>query len=195
MRRPGQQFQRSETVIRCCACAGLTSFLPLAALLAVAQLGCDSPSAQAPLPADDRSEQGAASHDEHAGHSHGPGHELFWQRRGIEYAGCRIDLGHHGVQVYAAHALEPAVCILRDDAVPVDDAKVFVSLLDFEKQNTLAKEVGTIYQPPAAAEPAHYAQGELPVPAGLTRAVIRYRIALSGADAAVFDVPVEVKEH
>jgi hypothetical protein len=169
---------------------------PFLALPLVVLCGCGGDPA-APSTSNPKADAHAAAaedaHDDH-GHTHGAGDELFWQRRNLEHAGCRIDLGHHGVQIYGGHELEPAVAILRDGE-PVDDAKVFVSLLDFEKLRVLAAEAGTIYEPPTAAEPAHYAQGPLQVPEGSPRAVLRYRIVLPDAEPFVYDVPVEVRKH
>jgi hypothetical protein len=126
------------------------------------------------------------------GHSHEGGDELVWAREGMEHNEYILNLGHHGVRVLAGHDLESAVSIQRN-GTDVDDAEVFISLLSVEDEQTLAKEVGTIYEPKTDAEPAHYAQGKLPVPEGLERIIIRYRIKFpQPSSEKTFDVPVTV---
>ena len=126
------------------------------------------------------------------GHSHEGDDELVWPREGLEHNGYTLNLGHHGVRVLAGHDLEPAVSIQRD-GTDVDDAEVFISLISIDDKQTLAKEVSTIYEPKTDTEPAHYAQGKLPVPEGSERIIIRYRIKFPQASSEeTFDVPVTV---
>ena len=107
--------------------------------------------------------------------------------------GFQIRLGHHGTQLHAGHAVEPAVSILHD-GMPVSDAQVFNSLVAEDDLLVVAKEVSTVYEPPTADEPAHYAQGALAVPAGIERVVIRYRLLLpSDGGEKTFDVAVDVE--
>ena len=94
--------------------------------------------------------------------------------------------------LYAEHNFEPAV-IAERAGEPVDNLEVFVSLVD-DAGEIVAEEAPTVYEPETAEEPAHYAQGELMVPAG-DSVTIRYRI-VDGEDLEeVIDVPVTVETH
>ncbi len=136
-----------------------------------------------------------AGADASEAHAHDGDDVLFWEREGIEAEGYQIQLGHHGVNINAGHSVEPAVSISRDGE-PVADAKVFNSLVSDDGQQVLVDEVATVYEPPTAEEPAHYAQGGLDVPQGLNRAVIRYRIVLPGeAGEVTYNVKVAVQDH
>lgn len=127
-------------------------------------------------------------------HSHTGDDALTWRREGIRHQGYQFALGHHGEDLHAGHAVEPAVGITRDGK-PVADAQVFNSLLAADGQTVLAKESRTVYEPPTADEPAHYAQGNLTVPRDVDRLVIRYRIVLPRGDGETsYDVPVEVAD-
>lgn len=128
----------------------------------------------------------------HAGHAHGEDDALVWRGEPREHAGLQVQLGQHGKHLHAGEAVEPAVAITRDGQ-PVSDAKVFNSLLSEDGETVLAEEVATIFEPTTKDEPAHYAQGELLVPKGSSKVVIRYRIATADGDEATFDVPVEVE--
>jgi hypothetical protein len=122
------------------------------------------------------------------GHKHAGDDALVWRLRDVEEAGFIISLGHHAKHLHAGEAVEPAVSITRDGQ-PVDDAKVFNSLVDDGSNTVLAKEVSTVYEPTTVDEPAHYAQGELKIPADLDRVIIRYRILLPGvADEKSFEI-------
>jgi hypothetical protein len=57
----------------------------------------------------------------------------------------------------------------------------------------LAKEVATVYEPPTAAEPAHYAQGALAIPKGAKKVFIRFRIVPVEGDETSIDVPITVE--
>jgi hypothetical protein len=127
-------------------------------------------------------------------HAHEHDDRLFWHLQELEHAGFRVDLGQHGEKVHDGHELEPAVGITRDGE-PVADAKVFVSLLDADAQNVLVEEVSTVYEPPTADEPAHYAQGKLLVPESIKKAVVRYRIEWPEAPPFQKDVIVDVEHH
>ena len=126
------------------------------------------------------------------GHSHGPDDALVWEGETREHAGLKIQLGHHGKQLHAGEEVEPAVSIVRDGK-PVDDAKVFNALVSADGQTVLAKEVATVYEPTTDDEPAHYAQGALAIPSGVSKVILRFRIVPAGADPVTFDVPVTVE--
>lgn len=115
----------------------------------------------------------------------------MWVEEGIEHAGAKIALGHHGEHVHAGHELESAVTIERDGE-PVADAEVFNSLLSADGE-VLVDEVATIYEPTTAEEPAHYAQGSLAVPSGVDKVTVRYRICLGdGSEELTKDVTLDV---
>ena len=162
------------------------SFFLLATLLSVLVSGCTNRTTST------TNNTGGTTHPEHE-HDHGD--ELFWQREGVEEAGYVISLGHHGIDIFAGHKVEPAVSITQDDQ-PVADAQVFCTLLDDEGNEVIADEVGTVFEPTTAEEPAHYAQGELNVPGGLARVVIRYRIRLPGiSEDLSYDIPIALGKH
>lgn len=125
------------------------------------------------------------------GHSHGADDALVWEGEPKTHAGLLIKLGHHARHLHAGEAVEPAVSITRDGQ-PVSDVKVFNALLS-EDGTVLAKEVPTVYEPTTAEEPAHYAQGELAIPAGVQKVVIRFRIVPPDAEEVTYDVPVAVE--
>lgn len=125
------------------------------------------------------------------GHSHGDDDALVWEGEPKEHAGLVIKLGHHGKHLHAGEKVEPAVSITRGGEA-VADAKVFNALLSADGKE-LAKEVATVYEPATEDEPAHYAQGALAIPRGVSKVVIRFRIVPAGADAVEFDVPVTVE--
>ena len=126
------------------------------------------------------------------GHSHGENDALVWEGEPKEHAGLTIKLGHHGKHLHAGEEVEPAVSITRGGEA-VSDAKVFNALFSADGKTELVKEVATVYEPTTEEEPAHYAQGALAIPKGVTSVVIRFRIVPSGADAVIFDVPVTVE--
>jgi hypothetical protein len=132
-------------------------------------------------------------HDHAGGHHHEGDDTLVWQRQDIQHAGYVISLGHHSKVLHAGEPVEPAVSISRDGQ-PVSDAQVFNSLWSGDGKTALAEEVRTVYEPPTAEEPAHYAQGGLKIPSDATNVVIRYRIVLpAGAPVASYDVAVATK--
>jgi len=130
----------------------------------------------------------------HAGHGHSHGDEdaLIWEGEPKQHAGLEIKLGHHGKHLHAGEEVEPAVSITKDGK-PVSDAKVFNALVNNDGQKVLAEEVPTVYEPTTEEEPAHYAQGALTIPAGLTSVIIRFRIVPAGGEEVTFDVPVPVE--
>lgn len=124
-------------------------------------------------------------------HSHGADDALVWEGEPKVHLGFTIKLGHHGKQLHAGADVEPAVSITHNGET-VADAQVFNALLSADGK-VLAKEVATIYEPTTEDEPAHYAQGALSIPKGVTKVVIRFRIVPADADAVEFDVPVSVE--
>lgn len=133
------------------------------------------------------------SHDDHGHtHSHTGDDALVWEQD-VEHAGYVIKLGHHGEHLHAGEEVEPAVSIEKDGE-PVADAQVFNALASADGAAVVADEVATVYEPPTAEEPAHYAQGGLTIPAGADKVVIRFRILLPGDGGEVaYDVPVDVE--
>src|SRR3712207_825659 len=95
---------------------------------------------------------GAIAH----GHGHVADDSLIWLQKFSEQ-GFDIAVGHHGVTLLAGGKVEPAVQITRDGA-PVSDAKVFNELLAEDSKTILHEEIATVYEPPSAGEPSHYAQ-------------------------------------
>lgn len=139
-------------------------------------------------------------HHHHDGHEHVDGHEhshsgddaLIW-RLDVDHVGYAIRLGHHGEHLHAGEEVEPAIGITRDGK-PVHDAKVFNALVAEDEKTVTAKEAPTVYEPPTAEEPAHYAQGALTIPGDAKRIIIRYRIRLPGGTGDVtYNVPVDVE--
>lgn len=135
-----------------------------------------------------------AAHDHAAGHSHShAGDDALVWRKQVDEQNFNIALGHHGQTLHAGHTVEPAVGITRAGQ-PIADAQVFNALLAADGETVLAEEVATVYEPPTSAEPAHYAQGALRLPADSQRVVIRYRVLLpEGGGEQTFDVPVDVE--
>lgn len=133
-------------------------------------------------------------HDHAAhGHSHSGDDALVWEQQDIEHEGYSIMLGHHGEHLHADEGVEPAVSITKDGEA-VADAQVFNALVSADAATVVAEEVATVYEPETDEEPAHYAQGELMIPAGVDKIVIRFRIVLPGdAGEVSYDVPVDVE--
>ena len=132
------------------------------------------------------------AHVHAGGHSHGDDDALVWEGKPKEHAGLVIKLGHHGKHLHAGEEVEPAISITRDGEA-VSDVKVFNALFSADGRTELAKEVATVYEPTTQEEPAHYAQGALAIPKGVTKVVLRFRVVLSGADPVTFDVPITVE--
>ncbi len=128
------------------------------------------------------------------GHTHEGGDALVWQRADLEHEGYVISLGHHGTQLFAGHSAEPAVMITKDRE-PVADAKVFVTLLDATGEDVITQEQAAVYEPTTAAEPAHYAQASVKMPADATEVTLRYRIELPAASEISRDVVVQASTH
>ncbi len=130
-------------------------------------------------------------HDhDHAGHHHEGDDALIWQRSDIQHADYLISIGHHSKLLHAGEPMEPAVSITINGN-PVSDAQVFNSLWSGDGKMALVEEVRAIYEPPTAAEPAHYAQGSLDIPSDAKNVVVRFRIVLPGnADDVFYDMPV-----
>ncbi len=167
-----------------------------ASLLILAGCGGGAESEEA-APTNTSTASGGESDHSHTGgegheHSHGEDDALVWEGEPEMLGDMEIKLGHHALTLHAGSAVEPAVSItLNGEAVA--DAKVFNSLLDADGVTVLAEEVPTIYEPETPDEPAHYAQGELDIPAGLSAVVIRFRIVPADGDEATFDIQVPVE--
>lgn len=120
-------------------------------------------------------------------------HVLVWRQKDIELAGHIIQLGHHGMVIHAGEAVEPAVTISHSGN-PVGEAKVFATLVDDDGETVLVEEQAMKFKSATEDEAAHYAGGELDVPAETGQVVIRYRIQLpEGAGEADYDVRVNTE--
>ncbi|HEX6985805.1 MAG TPA: hypothetical protein VF170_10520 [Planctomycetaceae bacterium] len=146
-----------------------------------------------------RSYNAAIEHSHDHGHAHGGhGHShtgddaLVWRQEGVKEGDYTIALGHHGTELHAGEAVEPAVMV-RKGGEDVADAKVFNALLAADGETVVSEEKPTVYEPKTAEEPAHYAQGELAVPADAKKVVLRFRVVLPEGGEKTFDVPVDVK--
>lgn len=128
------------------------------------------------------------------GHSHGDDDALIWQRADLEHEGYLISLGHHGEHLHAGDDVEPAVMITKEES-PVADAMVFVTLLNAAGENVITEEQATTYEPPTDAEPAHYAQAIVKVPADATEVMLRYRIRFSEGGEFSQDVVIQTGTH
>ena len=129
-------------------------------------------------------------------HDHGDEDKLHWEDE-ASHEGFKISLGWHGEHIHAGEKLEPAVMIANADGSSVADADVFTSLLAEDQTKVIGKEIKAVYEPKTSSEVAHYAYHDLPlhdVPAGATKAFIRYRIKLSGIDEEFTD-DIEIKPH
>ena len=126
------------------------------------------------------------------GHSHTGDDALVWRKEGVKEGDYVIALGHHGTELHAGKPVEPAVTVTKGGK-DVSDAKVFNALLAEDGEKVLSEEKPTVYEPKTAEEPAHYAQGELAIPADAKKAVLRFRVVLPEGGEKTFDVPVEVK--
>lgn len=126
------------------------------------------------------------------GHSHAGDDALVWRQEGVKEGDYTIALGHHGTELHAGESVEPAVMVTKGGR-DVADAQVFNALLAEDGTTVLAEEKPTVYEPKTAEEPAHYAQGELAVPADAKKVVLRFRVVLPEGDEKTFDVPVDAK--
>ena len=127
-------------------------------------------------------------------HSHEGDDALVWVEENIEHEGFLLALGHHAKHLHAASFVEPAVSITRDGEA-VADAEVFNSLVSADGTEVIREEAATIYEPETEEEPAHYAQGKLHLPKGSKQFLIRFRIALPGAQEDLTrDITIEVDE-
>jgi hypothetical protein len=134
-------------------------------------------------------------HHHHHGHDEDDesDHLLVWRQKDIELADHTIQLGHHGMVIHAGEAVEPAVTISHEGK-PVGEATVFATLVADDGETVLVEEKAMAFESATEDEPAHYAGGELDVPAETGRVVIRYRIQLAeGAGEASYDVRVNTE--
>jgi len=146
-------------------------------------IGCDQPAA------DDKTKN-----DLEEIHSHEPGDELVWEvKKKIDDTDIEIWLGHHGNHFHAGDKIEPSVAIVKAGE-SVADAKVFNQLVNPDDPSvTIGEEVATVYEPESEDEIAHYAQGDLMIPADATsKCLIRYRIEIPDMESMSMDAPVKV---
>ena len=164
--------------------------LSLMVLCTAAFVGCPSnteqPEGDGAEPADGHGHEHAEGEEPH-GHSHGDEDALTWSKEDLVHEGYEINLGLHGPHLHAGEAAEVAVEIKKDEE-PVEDAKVYVTLLDESAENVLVEEQSTILEPTTAEEDAHYAQAELAIPEDARRVTIRYRIEFTDAEEFSSDV-------
>ena len=154
----------------------------LAVLIMIA--GCQGPA--------DTAENGTSAE---ADHWHEPGDELVWEsKEKLGDLGIDLWLGHHGDHFHAGDKIEPSVAIMKDGK-PLADAKVFNQLVDpDDPEKTITEEVATVYEPETEEEIAHYAQGDLKIPADAESkgCVIRFRIEIPEAESLTRDIEVKV---
>ncbi len=126
-------------------------------------------------------------------HAHAAGDELVWPlKETIVDTGYEIWLGHHGNHFHGGEKIEPAIAITKDGQ-SVDNAQVFNVLVDADNAESAPNEVQTIYEAATDEEIAHYAQGELAIPAGAKKITIRYRLTLPDLpDEITRDVTVNI---
>ncbi|MFT7640854.1 MAG: hypothetical protein ACI9G1_002598 [Pirellulaceae bacterium] len=123
-------------------------------------------------------------------HLHEAGDDLVWEvKQKIVDSEFEIWLGHHGNHFHADDPIEPAISITKSGEAYAD-AKVFNVMVDpNDPEKTLGEEIATVYEPATEDEIAHYAQGELKIPSGATKFVIRYRIVIADRADHIVDVP------
>jgi len=127
-------------------------------------------------------------------HEHGPNDELVWESKEKLDGGIDFWLGHHGDHFHAGDKIELSVAITKDGKA-LADAKVFNQLVDpGDLGKTITEEVATVYEPETEEEIAHYAQGELVIPADAEGkgCVIRFRIEIPEAESLTRDMEVKV---
>jgi len=112
-------------------------------------------------------------------HLHDEGDELVWPNKDYKEQGLEIWCGHHGNHFHAGDTIEPAIAIIKDGK-PVSDATVTVGIVDSSAAEF--REVPTVYEPETEEEIAHYAQGELKIPANATSCLLRYKILVGGEE-------------
>ncbi len=137
--------------------------------------------------------QSPKTHKDEATHSHGPGDELVWEvKEKIADTDFEIWLGHHGSHFHGGDTIEPSVAIMKNGQA-FADAKVFNQLVNPDDIETaLTDEVETVYEPGTDEEIAHYAQGDLQIPAEATQSVIRFRIQIPELDEFSRDASVKI---
>ena len=106
--------------------------------------------------------------------------------------GYEIWLGYHGNHFHGGDKIEPAIAITKDGQ-SVDSAQVFTSLVNADDAESAPGEVSTVYEPATDAEIAHYAEGELSIPADAKEVTIRYRLTIPVLpDEITREIPVTV---
>jgi len=84
-------------------------------------------------------------------------------------------------------------CGSKGNRNSVADAKVFNQLVDpGDATKSITEEIATVYEPQTEEEIAHYAQGDLKIPAGGKGCVVRFRIEIPGADPLTRNMEVKV---
>ena len=126
-------------------------------------------------------------------HNHSAGDELVWPlMETIADTDYEIWLGHHGNHFHSGDKIEPAISITKDGQ-SVDNAQVFSGLVNADNAESVPVEVPTTYEPATSEEIAHYAQGELVIPADAKDITIRYRITFPDLpDDITRDVTVDI---
>ena len=142
---------------------------------------------------DDAGESVVDNGSETETHLHEPGDELVWEvKEKIADTDFEIWFGHHGSHFHAGDTIEPSVAIMKAGEA-FADAKVFNQLADpSDVARGLTDEIKTVYEPATDEEIAHYAQGDLKIPADASKCMIRFRIELPGMPGLSRDVTVAV---
>lgn len=131
--------------------------------------------------------------NENKGHHHAAGDKLVWPLKDVEHEGYLISLGHHGDHFHGGDMIEPAAIVTRDGQA-VSNARVFNALVSEDGQKVLVDEVAAVFEPETDHEPAHFAQGELQIPKGVTVFLIRFRIELPDVEQP-YTSEVRVEGH
>lgn len=107
----------------------------------------------------------------------GEANRVVWVETGIAREDVAIDLGYRFELADGARWIEP-IAIVRREGASVANAMVFNSLASASGSELIAEEVATAYVPSPGSGTAWYAQGRLPVPAGISQFLLRFRIVL-----------------
>ena len=161
-------------------------FVSMAILMLIA--GCQDP---AETTSSDAATQDGSPAE--VAHTHEPGDELVWEsKEKIADIGIELWLGHHGNHFHAGDMIEPSVAIMKDGKAYAD-ATVYNRLVDpNDPTKSITDEVAAVYEPETEEEIAHYAQGDLKIPADAEACVIRFRIESLEIGSLTRDIKVKV---
>jgi hypothetical protein len=130
--------------------------------------------------------------DEPSGHTHTDADKLVWVKKDIDANGFRITLGHHGDHFHFGDTIEPAVMITKDGEI-IADAEIQNCLISNDS-TTVTEKIPLVFETETSDEPAHYAQGNLKIPADQGPVQILFTIKLPGEDASR-EFQIDVHAH